>query len=112
MEWMGTKIIHYKNMVTQNLIQFLFCVELLFVFLNYRYKYRSLSELVAACKRNEARGLACLLTTECIKPRSKNIVKDSCGKWDIPRIELTKDKELGRGNFGIVYKGRDAIVLQ
>ena len=71
-----------------------------------RYKYSSLPELVEACKRNEARGLACLLTEECIKPRSKNIIGDSGGKWDIPRSELTMDKELGRGNFGIVIRGR------
>ena len=29
--------------------------------------------------------------------------EDSGGKWDIPRIEITKDRVLGRGNFGIVY---------
>ena len=80
--------------------------------MNYRYKYGSLSELVMACKGNEARGLACLLTTECIKPRSQNIIGDSSGKWDIPRIELTKNRELGSGNFGIVYKGISDIFKQ
>ena len=71
-----------------------------------------MSELVAACKRNEARGLACLLTEECIKPRSQNIIGDNGGKWDIPRSELTKDKELGSGHFGIVYKGTHQIFRQ
>ena len=70
-----------------------------------RYKYSNLAELVAACKRNEQRGLACLLAEECIKPRSSNKIGENGGKWDIPRSELIKDKELGRGNFGIVYKG-------
>ena len=69
------------------------------------HKYGNLTELVEACKRNEQRGLACLLTEECIKPRSTNEIGDGGGKWDIPREELQKDKELGRGNFGIVYKG-------
>ena len=71
----------------------------------HRYKYSSLSELVQACKKAEARGLACLLTSECIKPRAANKVSDGGGKWDIPRSELTKEKELGGGHFGIVYKG-------
>ena len=71
-----------------------------------RYKYSNLAELVQACKRNEQRGLACLLTEECIKPRSTNKIGDGGGKWNIPRSELTKDKELGKGNFGIVYKGK------
>ena len=69
------------------------------------YKYGSLTELVDAVKRNEQRGLACLLTEVCIKPRSTNEIAEGGGKWDIPRTELKKDKELGRGNFGIVYKG-------
>ena len=75
-----------------------------------RYKYSNLAELVAACKRNEQRGLACLLAEECIKPRSSNKIGESGGKWDIPRSELIKDKELGRGNFGIVYKGEYIFV--
>jgi len=61
--------------------------------------------LVDACKLNEQRGLACLLTEVCIKPRSTNLLAEEGCKWDIPRGELHKDKELGRGNFGIVYKG-------
>ena len=69
------------------------------------HKYGNLSELVEACKANEQRGLACLLTEVCIKPRSTNAIAEVGGKWDIPRSELSKDKELGRGNFGIVYKG-------
>lgn len=64
-----------------------------------------MTELVEACKENHQRGLACLLTEECIKPRSTNEIGEGGGKWDIPRSELTTDKELGRGNFGIVYKG-------
>ena len=72
------------------------------------HKYSSLPELVEACKKNEQRGLACLLTEVCIKPRSTNAIAEGGGKWDIPRSELNKDgwKELGRGNFGIVYKGK------
>ena len=62
--------------------------------------------MVEACKKNEQRGLACLLTEICIKPRSTNAIADGGGKWDIPRSELKKEIELGRGNFGIVYKGR------
>ena len=69
------------------------------------HKYGSLTELVEAAKKNEQRGLACLLTEVCIKPRSTNEIAEGGGKWDIPRTELKKDKELGRGNFGIVYKG-------
>ena len=72
----------------------------------YSHKYSSLTDLVEACKKNEQRGLACLLTEVCIKPRSSNEIADGGGKWDIPRSELKKEKELGRGNFGIVYKGR------
>ena len=58
-----------------------------------------------AAKENEQKGLACLLTEICIKPRSTNEIAEGGGKWDISRSELKKDKELGRGNFGIVYKG-------
>ena len=61
--------------------------------------------MVDACKRNDQRGLACLLTSECLKPRAINKLAEEGGKWDIPRTELTFDKELGRGNFGIVSKG-------
>ena len=50
-----------------------------------------------------------MLTEECIKPRSQNIIGDSGGKWDVPKSELTKDKELGSGHFGIVYKGLDKL---
>ena len=71
----------------------------------HSHKYSSLTELVEAAKKNEQRGLACLLTEVCIKPRSTNEIAEGGGKWDIPRTELKKDKELGRGNFGIVYKG-------
>ena len=70
------------------------------------YKYGSLTALVDACRYNEQKGLACLLTEVCIKPRSTNEIAEGGGKWDIPRTELKKDKELGRGNFGIVYKGK------
>jgi hypothetical protein len=49
-----------------------------------------------------------LLTEECIKPRSANKIGDGGGKWDIPRSELIKEKELGGGHFGIVYKGKGA----
>ena len=80
------------------------------IFLNvtlfHSHKYSSLTDLVEACKKNEQRGLACLLTEVCIKPRSSNEIADGGGKWDIPSSELKKEKELGRGNFGIVYKGR------
>ena len=64
--------------------------------------------MVQAAKRHEARGLACLLTEECIKPRSANQIGEGGGKWEIPRSELTKEKELGGGHFGIVYKGKKA----
>ena len=70
-----------------------------------RFKYSSLKALVQACKANEQRGLACLLTEECIMPRSKNDIAGEGGKWEIPRSELTQDRELGKGNFGIVYRG-------
>ena len=69
------------------------------------HKYGSLKELVEAAKKYEQRGLACLLTEVCIKPRSTNEIAEDGGKWDIPRSELKIDKELGRGNFGIVFKG-------
>ena len=69
------------------------------------HKYSNLPELVEACKANDQRGLACLLTEVCIKPRSTNMVAEAGGQWDIPRSEISCDKELGRGNFGIVYKG-------
>ena len=69
------------------------------------HKYSSLTDLVEACKKNEQRGLACLLTEVCIKPRSSNEIADGGGKWDIPRSYLKKEKELGRGNFGVEYKG-------
>ena len=71
-----------------------------------RYKYSNLAELVAACKRNEQRGLACLLAEECIKPRSSNKIGESGGKWDIPRSELIKDKELdeSRGLMDLIIK--------
>jgi hypothetical protein len=76
-----------------------------FFFNKNSHKYSNLPELVEACKKNDQRGLACLLTEICIKPRSTNMVSEAGGQWDIPRSELSKDKELGRGNFGIVYKG-------
>ena len=70
--------------------------------------------MVEAYKENDQRGLACLLIEVCIKPPSscrdcrwcRDEIADGGGKWDIPRSELKKEKELGRGNFGIVYKGR------
>ena len=77
----------------------------LFIFDQNSHKYNNLTALVDACKLNEQRGLACLLTEVCIKPRSTNALAEEGCKWDIPRGELHKDKELGRGNFGIVYKG-------
>ena len=70
------------------------------------HKYGSLTELVDAAKKNELRGLGCLLTEVCIKPRSTNEIAEGGGQWDIPRTELKKDKELWIGNFGIVYKGK------
>ena len=69
------------------------------------YTYRDLRKLVEACKQNDQRGLACLLTKECIRPHLTNQIDEGGGEWDVPRSELTKDKVLVRGNFGIVYQG-------
>ena len=73
---------------------------------HYSHKFGSLQELVEACKKAHQKGLACLLTEVCIKPRSSNEIAEAGGKWDIPRTELDMGTELGRGNFGIVLKGR------
>ena len=66
-------------------------------------------ELVEACKTNHQRGLACLLTEPCLPPTSyQNIQFGLNGKWEIPRTDLSEEKnwkELERGAFGIVYKG-------
>lgn len=82
-----------------------------------RFKYSSLRALVQACKTNEQRGLACMLTEECIMPRSANAVASGGGKWEVQRSELTPEhgswdkSELGKGNFGIVYLGMYYILL-
>ena len=79
--------------------------------LSFRYKYDTLQELVVACKNNKQRGLACMLTNVCIRPRGPVNMLAKEGKWAIDRSELKKGRELGRGNFGIVYKGNDKVVM-
>ena len=92
----------YSNLVTILTRQCL--IYFIFLFSNSN-KHNSLSKLVEACQANVQSGLACRLTEVAIKPRSANLLAEAGGQWDIPRTELTKDVELGRGNFGIVYKG-------
>ena len=49
-------------------------------------------------------GLACRLTEPGRRPRQQN-VRSEGGEWETNRSEITREKKLGSGNYGVVYKG-------
>ena len=67
------------------------------------YKYRNIRKLIEACKRNEARGIAGLLTCPMVDTLQDLLFPE--GSAEIKINDLEKGKELGGGRFGIVYHG-------